>query len=162
MSPKLKPSGKISKNGFDEKVTLVGMGIKTCSSKLDRSAYFQIRRLRPKDEIRSISSSVYVEKCTDIAFDGVVKYAVRIEDRTHKGAPVQIECAYQVHFHAPKGFRRQDAEAFVRSYLTIITWPYFREFVSDMSARMAIATLTLPLLPDVTSATSDRAETRPG
>ncbi|HKV26442.1 MAG TPA: hypothetical protein VJN93_17735 [Candidatus Acidoferrum sp.] len=138
------------------------MGIKACSSRLDRSPYFQIRRMRPKDELRSISSNVYLEKHTDVAFDGVVEYVAKIEDKANKTTPVQIECAYQVHFHAPKGFRRQEAEEFVRSYLTIITWPYFREFVSDMSGKMAIAALTLPLLPDVARMAANKAETRPG
>jgi len=162
MSPKLKPTGKTKRAAFDQKVVLIGMGVKTCTSRLDRSAYFQIRRMRPKDERRSISLNIYLEKHTDVAFDGVVEYTLAIEDKANKKTPVNIDCAYQAHFHAPKGFRREDAEAFVREYLAIITWPYFREFVSDMSAKMVIGPLTLPLLPDVTQMSTQNAEVHAG
>jgi preprotein translocase subunit SecB len=118
--------------------------------------------MRPKDELRSISSNIYLEKHTDIAFDGVVEYTLKIEDKATKTTPVNIECAYQAHFHAPKGFRREDAEAFVREYLAIITWPYFREFVSDMSSKMVIGPVILPLLPDITQVSAEGAETHAG
>jgi hypothetical protein len=147
MSPKQKRTGQIKRAGFDEKVELIGMGIKTCSSQLDRSAYFRMRRTRPKDEVRAISSKVYLEKHTDIAFDGIIEYQLSIQDEKSKVPVISIDCAYQTHFHAPKGFERQDAEKFISEYLGIISWPYFRQFVSDISARMAIASLTLPLLP---------------
>jgi hypothetical protein len=153
MPSKLKTIGKTKRVDFNENVALIGMGIKACSSRLDRSRYFQIRRTRPKDELRSISSKVYLEKYSDTAFDGVVEYQVNIEDKTSGAIPVNIECSYQLHFHAPKGFQRAEAETFVRKYLSIITWPYFRQFVSDMSARMAIAPLTLPLLPEAPTTT---------
>jgi preprotein translocase subunit SecB len=162
MSPKLKTTGKIKRATFDEKVALIGMGVKTCSSRLERSAYFQVRRMRPKDELRSISSNIYLEKHTDMAFDGVVEYKLKIEDKANKATPVNIECAYQAHFHAPKGFRREEAEAFVREYLAIITWPYFREFVSDMSSKMVIGPLTLPLLPDIAQMSMESAEVQAG
>jgi hypothetical protein len=152
MPSKLKTTGRTKRVAFNEKVALIGMGIKTCSSQLDRSRYFQIRRTRPKDEHRSISSKVYLEKHTDMAFDGIVEYRVNIEDKAGGAIAVNIDCSYQLHFHAPKGFQRIDAETFVLEYLPFITWPYFRQFVSDMSARMAIAPLTLPLLPEAPKA----------
>lgn len=162
MSPRRKPTGRTSRAAFDKNVELIGMGIKASSSQLDRSGYFQLRRTRPKDEVRSISLNVHLEKHTDIAFDGIIAYTLKIEDKTKKASPARIECAYQAHFHAPKGFKREDAEGFVREYLAIISWPYFREFVSDISAKMAIGPLTLPLLPDVTHMSNEAAQNANG
>jgi preprotein translocase subunit SecB len=133
---------------FDEKVELIGLGVKECVCRLERSHYFQIRRTRPKDEIRTITSHVYLEKHNDVAFDGIIEFAFGIKDRANQTVPLEIKCSYQSHFHAPKGFERAQAEKFLGTYLSIIAWPYFRQLVADMTGRMSVSPITLPLLPE--------------
>jgi preprotein translocase subunit SecB len=60
-----------------------------------------------------------------------------------------IECVFRGHFHVQGKAVRELAQRFTDSELELVVWPYFRQFVSDTTARMSIPPITLPLSTEV-------------
>jgi hypothetical protein len=60
---------------------------------------------------------------------------------------VSIAATYDLHFHA-KVKPKPLVDKFCNSDLRLIVWPYFREYVTDVSARMYIPPVILPLATD--------------
>lgn len=60
-------------------------------------------------------------------------------------AVVRVTGRFEAHFHVIVPFSRDDAERFTQHNAWLILWPYFREFVSSVTARMAIPPELLPL-----------------
>jgi hypothetical protein len=150
MSAKSKKSQTetLSEKGLEDQVQLFGMGIESCACKLDRPNYLRMRKRRGDSELRLISAETKLEDSGEFYFDGSVAYTLLVRDKRHGVDPLIIECTFQAHFHGPKVIVKKDADRFLQTYFKVVSWPYFRQFVSDMTARMAIAPLVLPLLPN--------------
>jgi hypothetical protein len=58
---------------------------------------------------------------------------------------VNIKCCYEIVFKTDKDFTEEFFKIYADRSLPLNTWPYFREFVSSMVARMDLPPLTLPL-----------------
>lgn len=135
--------------GLASSAELIGMGIKESSCRLERSAYADLRRKDSgQSTLREISSRTSLVKQRDGAFDAQISYELRIKERNIDLVPLKIECVFEAHFHGPKTASSGEAKSFVDDYLGIISWPYFRQYVSDVTARMSIAPIVLPLLPE--------------
>ena len=71
---------------------------------------------------------------------------------------VKVACHEQLTFHVKATFliryklvagprpRPKEAEAFANTQALLTAWPYFREFVQNMTARMGLPTESLPVL----------------
>jgi len=132
---------------FVRDVNLVAMGLNSFSCQLDRSAYMELRRKRHASS-RRIAVSFEVTEVKPTHFDAIAKYALIVHNGQRKSQPLNIECAFGAHFHAPEPIDKGLAERFVNSFIGVLLWPYFRQFVFDSTARMAIPPITLPLLPE--------------
>ena len=145
---KLKTRTKNQKQSFASKVGLFAFGLKSCSCALDRHAHAKMRRAGPDKALRLVTSETFIERITDEtqAFDGGIKYELVIKEKGEQVHAISIECVFLAHFHGPSRVGKEKIEAFLKSYMPIISWPYFRQFVSDTTARMAIPPVTLPLL----------------
>src|SRR2546422_207365 len=135
-------------SSFDEQVALIAMGLQSCSCRLDRHNYARLRRSEGDKAVRSITVDVGLKRSSDLAFDGRISYCLRVTDKRDEGVPLEVSCTFEAHFHSRRRFRPEEADKFVKDYLRIISWPYLRQFVSDVTSRMAIPPLTLPLLPE--------------
>jgi preprotein translocase subunit SecB len=133
---------------FDQQVELMAMGVESCSCRLDRHTYARLRRSEGDNAVRSVTVEVGLKRSSDLAFDGRISYCLKVTDKRDEGVPLEVSCTFEAHFHSRRRFRSEEAEKFVRDYLRIISWPYLRQFVSDVTSRMAIPPLTLPLLPE--------------
>ncbi len=106
-------------------------------------------RMRKGDsEVRHVSVKARLEDHGEFYFDGSVMYELLVQDKKNSVNPLKLECTFEAHFHGPKSIAPDEADYFLQRYFKIISWPYFRQFVSDMTARMSIAPLVLPLLPE--------------
>jgi preprotein translocase subunit SecB len=132
---------------FVRHAELIAMGLSTSSVQLDRAAYMKLRREK-NGLIRAVDVSFEVRRVKTSSFDGLAKYTLTTQDRQKTVQPLRIECAFDAHFHGPEPIHQALAERFIKSFLGVIVWPYFRQFVFDLSARMAIPPITLPLLPE--------------
>lgn len=133
---------------FSSKVELFTLGLKSCECALDRNAYAKMRRAGPENALRLIASRTFIDAVLDEtdAFDGGIKYELAVKERGEKVSALTIECVFLAHFHGPSKPKKEKIEFFLKTYMPIISWPYFRQFVSDTTARMAIAPITLPLI----------------
>jgi hypothetical protein len=151
---KLKTRTKTQMQSFASKVGLFAIGLKSCNCELDRHAYAKMRRAGPDRSLRFVASEAFIEKITSEteAFDGGIKYELVIKEKGEKAPAINIECVFLAHFHGPGSPKKEKIEAFLKSYMPILSWPYFRQFVSDTTARMAIPPVTLPLFSQGTKA----------
>jgi preprotein translocase subunit SecB len=132
---------------FLDSLIMIAVGIKSCSCALDRTAYglFKANCKRPLRTLGVLPSLTYIK---DNHFDGEVRFVLR-HSRDEQSEPeksLTIEFVFEAHFHtqtpeANKAF----AKRFVESELPVILLPYARHFVSDITARMQIGTIVLPL-----------------
>jgi hypothetical protein len=58
---------------------------------------------------------------------------------------ITIKCCYEVTFKSDRQLTGDFFEIYSHRSLPLNTWPYFREFVNSMTARMDLPPLTLPL-----------------
>ena len=65
-----------------------------------------------------------------------------------KDAVVSVSAAFEIKYSLPKELRasQKQLNTFARINSVFNAWPYWREFVQNMVARMNLPTLTLPML----------------
>lgn len=151
MSAKLKKNSQTEASGvmsFEGQIELYAMGVQSCSCRLDRPKYIRMRNRREDSEVRHVSGEARLKEHGEFYFDGSVMYELVVRDKKSGVSPLKLECTFEAHFHGPKSIAPDEANRFLQTYFKIISWPYFRQFVSDMTARMSIAPLVLPLLPE--------------
>ncbi len=124
---------------------LVGIGIRTCSSRLDRSAYARIFRSKQRGQV-DLRASYQVEQAKTEFFESIAKFELRVLTPSLKRPPLAIECVFETHFHAGMPITLELAKRFTDSEFRIIVWPYFRQFLADLASRMSISAPAVPLL----------------
>jgi preprotein translocase subunit SecB len=128
---------------FIGSITLIGLALSNCSASVDRGSYFELSR---KNTTRTVSTEYKLDDVDGECFDVSARFALTVEGKMKSPKALSLECVFIAHFHytAPD-IRRDFAERFTQSELRIILWPYFREFVSDISSKMAIPSILIPL-----------------
>ena len=84
-----------------------------------------------------------------------VHFAVTIRVRCEEQLTFHIEATFLVRYRFAKPARppsKIELDAFRKSYAVLAAWPYLREFVETISARMGYPTEPLPLLRVVSRA----------
>jgi len=136
------PADKYS--SFLKSIKLIGLGLENCSASLNRDLYSRL--LSRKNTSRTITSEYELTEVHDTHFDVSARLTVHVEDKDKTTRSLSIQCAFAAHFHCARLDTGKDyAERFTQSELRLIMWPYFREFVSDVSSKMAIPPLLIPL-----------------
>jgi preprotein translocase subunit SecB len=65
--------------------------------------------------------------------------------RKRSGPLFELSVTYELHFHGKPPMDAKLVRRFADSDAHVIFWPYLREYVSDMSARMYIPPILLPV-----------------
>lgn len=60
-------------------------------------------------------------------------------------ALLELTATYELHFHGEPPLDAKLVRRFAESDARLVVWPYFREYVSDVSARMYVPPILLPL-----------------
>jgi preprotein translocase subunit SecB len=124
-------------------IKLIGLGLAECSATIDRAAYFDSGK---KNNTRTISAEYKLGQLEKEFFDVTARFTLTVEDKMKPPKALAVECIFDAHFHcSTSDVSRERAERFTQSELRLILWPYFREFVSDISGKMAIPPLLIPL-----------------
>jgi len=74
------------------------------------------------------------------------EYLIEARNRALKKKYLNIKCKFCFVYSSKLEFTEEFFETFKKANLPINTWPYFREFVYNITSRMYIPPLTLPLL----------------
>jgi hypothetical protein len=120
------------------------LGLNSSTFSLNREAYWA-----QSQKARRVLSSRY--KLGDVAedyFDIEASFSVWLQSTEDDGPVVQslrIECVFFGHFHTAKPIDREHAQKFTDSDCWLVFWPFFRQFVSDTTARMSIPPLVVPM-----------------
>ena len=144
-----KKSALLPNNGstyetFLRSVKLYSLALDEMSAKIDRDKYWS--PLKKDDSlVREIGSVFKALNVKDDHFDVEAKFELAISLKSNKFEILTITCTYSAHFHAAPDLNAEAAKQFAKSEAKIIVWPYFRNFVSDMTGRMHIPPITIPL-----------------
>ncbi len=139
----LKPSDAAYEQ-FLRNVKPVAMGLVECSSRLDREALGQMAA-RKNSGVRVISTEYQLAAAEGGYFDAIGKFSLAVAEKPKATPALTIQCTYETHFHCKAPIEKNLAERFTASELRLVLWPYFRELVFDLSGKMSIPPITIPL-----------------
>lgn len=121
-----------------------GLGISSASCSVDRRLYRSLRD--EKKSVRSISARYKLEFIKGNAFEPAANLELVITDDAKEKTALTIKCEYQAHIHTAGKVSRELAERFTQSDFRLMVWPYFRQLVTDMSARMSVPPIVIPIV----------------
>ena len=125
-------------------IRLIGLALASCSANLERGAYFELSG--KKKSTRNITADYELVEVQKEFFDVMAKFRLAVHDKSQTSKPLTIECSFAGHFHSSTSeVRRELADRFTQSELRLILWPYFRELVSNLTAKMSIPPILIPL-----------------
>ena len=108
--------------------------------RIDRDQYFREGPKNLSVDWRCVPSNVH-----DDCFDANAMLIVKLGSTARQSKPtVEISANFEMHFHVDKPLNRAFVDRFADSEVRIVMWPYFREYVSNVSGRMHIPPLLLP------------------
>jgi hypothetical protein len=132
---------------FLDSLELIAIAAKSCSCHLDRYGYMQFRKT-VKRPVRILNEEPKVSNLRDDHFDAEIRYILKLAaegERTIEKS-LSLECVFEAHFHTGSSpSDRVYAEQFAQSELRFILRPFARQFIADMTARMGIGPIFLPL-----------------
>ncbi len=131
---------------FVRDLKLIALAINSSSSRLDRSRYFRIYEGK-RTAVRKVAARYKLERVSSDFFEALGAYKLTIQDGEARATGLMIECIFETHIHGSKPIDKALAKRFTTSDLPVILWPFFRQFAFDMTARMSIPPVTLPLEP---------------
>jgi preprotein translocase subunit SecB len=132
-------------NDFLKTVAPTLLGLINSTTELSRDAYWKARH----GPIQRVLSARY--ELTEVKNDyfdivGSYEFALRsVSDKKDGSVHLRVTCKFLGHFHAASPVAREHAAQFADEDAWIVLWPYFRQFVSDITARMSIPPEFLPL-----------------
>jgi len=124
---------------FIESLHLHTINLKDATCEIDRDAYW-------KDEEKSVAYK-FTSEPTGIKgnyFNARARLEVVMTQEKSKANVIKIVATFDVRVYA-KTAPKEYVKKFCESEIRLIIWPYFREFVTDISARMYIPPIILPL-----------------
>jgi preprotein translocase subunit SecB len=140
-----KPS--LTYENFLRSVRLIAIGMRDCRCSLDRRNYVLV--LREKEAgLTRINAEYKLTNTGSRNFDASGSFSLNIEHKEKKNEVLSVVCSFEAHFHAEFGPGSELPKRFVDSELRLILWPYFRELTSNLTAKMAIRPVVVPLSTD--------------
>jgi len=126
------------------------IGLDSCSATLSRNKFFA--RQSRADELRLFRIDLKTASVEDDHFDIVASFAVHVRSIDDQGEPgdddlVRIEGEFYAHFHADSKEVIDAAlvKRFASAEARILFMPYVRQLVTDLTARMSIPPLMIPI-----------------
>lgn len=116
------------------------IALKESSCEIDRDRYWKERKERNISfKLLSKPTSVNEEH-----FDIRSTLTLNVNTQKATSSVVKVSATFDLHFHA-EPIIEEFVEKLCQSEIRLIVWPFFREFVINMTARMHIPPVTLPL-----------------
>jgi hypothetical protein len=129
---------------FLKGVKLFIIALDNVSSDIDRERYWECSE-RKGGMVRAIEASYEAMAIEGKHFDVVGRLQMKILSKSDNSELVRIACQYSSHFHASIRVDKRVAQKFANAEAKIVIWPYFRQLVSDISGRMHIPPVIVPL-----------------
>jgi hypothetical protein len=130
---------------FLRTVQLLAMGLNRSSAELDREGYANLRDEKEGGRVK-LTAKYLLDEVGKEYFDATGIFKLVVEDPNTRKAAILVDAEFGAHFHAEAPIVKELAEKFTKSDLRIILWPYFRQHVFDITGRMAIIPITVPIV----------------
>ena len=121
----------------------VSLGLESCSARLERSGYWDLQTRR-KDSVRILRDEYKLARIHKEYFNVSAEFTLDVRDAKTSGGVLNVSCVFRGHIHGKAPIDAEHARRFTDSDLRIVVVPYFRHFVSDITARMTIPPLFVP------------------
>lgn len=141
----MRKKAKIGQKEYIEiigKIKLNGLYLKSSACEIDRDSLFLHKKEGHLINIQDKPSMAIKEDGTVDVFH-IYRLEILTKEKKRIG---NIECVFCLNYSPASCFTAEFFDEFKKANLHINTWPFFREFVFNTSARMNIPPITLPLL----------------
>ncbi|MFP5234830.1 MAG: hypothetical protein ACLGSD_02935 [Acidobacteriota bacterium] len=132
---------------FLKGVKLFIVALDSVSSSIDREEYWACNE-RKDGMVRLIETSYRATNIKGHHFDVIGRLEISILSKADNSEVLKIACQYSSHFHSGARVDKGVADRFAKGEAKIILWPYFRQLVTDLSARMFIPPIIIPISLD--------------
>ncbi len=129
---------------FLASLQLFAINLRESACDIDRKEYWEHKEKNITYKVTATAESIASE---EESFNVRARLEVTMTGGKSKVHITKIAATYDLHFHA-KLMPKSLVDKFCNSDLRLIVWPYFREYVTDVSARMYIPPVILPLATD--------------
>ena len=139
-----KPGTEAEYEKFLKEIEIYALGLDSISAELKREAYGVAQADRATEITREVKSTFKLIEADEDHFDVSAAFTMRISQKDEE--LLVIRASYTAHFHAEKTTPIEKyAGKFAELEARLIFWPYFRQAVSDITARMYIQPVTIPM-----------------
>ncbi len=146
------PSDEQAYESFLKTVSPYIVGMVNGSFDLDRRSYWAKRKAGNFEKV--LRSSYALDHVDEGYFDvsASFEFSMRSIEKTEGSedtsvvlSPLRVSCVFHGHFHFDGDGNVEFIRRFIDEDSWVMFWPYFRQFVSDVTARMSIPPELLPL-----------------
>ena len=131
---------------FLRSLDLITVGLKSCSASIDRASYFAPRGRKGKRKaVNRFEADYKLNLTTDQYFEAQGEFKLTVSDLAKSPAALHIDFALEVHVHAKPPIQKEFAQRFTEAGLGTVLMPYARSFVTEITARMYIPPIVVPL-----------------
>lgn len=127
---------------FLTQLQLQGLGLVDCSADLRRRLYFELQK---QDSQKQIAAEYLLLEIEQNFFNAAAHFELEVSDKRSKRKALSIDCSFAAHFHFSDEVQKDYIKQFVAAEFRLVVWPYFRQFVNDLTARMSIPPVLVPL-----------------
>jgi preprotein translocase subunit SecB len=129
---------------FIRSVQPIAVGLNSSAASLDRIAFWRSLEKEEPEVTHSLEVQYKSSAVADDSFSVIadLKLATRPTETEHPF--LSMTCQFDAHFHAER-VTEEFATKFANFEARLILWPFLREFVSNVTTRMAIPPILLPL-----------------
>jgi len=78
-------------------------------------------------------------------FDAEGRFELTVSSKEGDKPALAVECIFTAHIHAAEPVSKEFAKRFAESELWIVMLPYGRYFITDITTRMSIPPIMIPL-----------------
>ena len=125
---------------FLASLQLFSVALVRSTSRVNRDEYLKDEETDVNFKISS--QSLQIAKAS---FDVCSTLRLKISSSKSHKIQLWLTAAFELHFHGPSPLDPKFIKQFCESEIRLIVWPYFREYVSNMTGRMHIPPYILPL-----------------
>jgi preprotein translocase subunit SecB len=118
---------------------LKNLYLTSCNSSVDRA------NIGPDVKIK-IDDDASFTRSEKKEIEVIQTFSIQAKDQASKKKVLNIKCEYRLIFTSKEDFTEEFFEVFKKVNLPINSWPFFREFVYNMTSRMFIPPLAIPLI----------------
>jgi preprotein translocase subunit SecB len=123
----------------------VVLGLKACEVVLNRTGYWDLFERKKGKPQKHLATEFSLGDVHDDYFDLLAELVVQVRESADAAPPLRIRCLFEAHFHTGVKAAREHAKQFAEAEAKLFIWPYFREFITSTTGRMAIPPLLIPM-----------------